>query len=161
MKNLTIYEQYFQQIVENYKLLKEFYHLDLFQFATFEQNLRSAKFKTPLLILESYNKDMFEGGKFNIHNSIKGALVILTNFNIRGLDAAKKTALLTDLELIIEQVMNRMLLDKQTNCHKMKGLVISSISISPTELIASSFKGFRMEFTIENIYKPELDANWQ
>jgi len=160
MKNLQEYEDYFKQIVENYEPLKQFYHIDLFKFREFEQDLRSKKFKTPLLLLETYDKDISDNGKFNINQTLKGAFVIIDNFDIRIIRDSEKTEFLTNLENIAKQVVNKMIIDKQTSCNALNGLVIKSFSISITELIATSFKGFRIEFSIKNIYKPTLDDNW-
>ena len=149
MNNLTKYEQYFQNIANQYKKIEDFYHIDLFEFDNFKNSLRGGNFQTPLLILETYNIGTVGNGQYNIHDIISGALVILGKFDIKQMKPEDKTIFLAEMEQITKEIRNKMIIDKRKNCHQLKGLIIASINIAKTETIASNFQGYRMEFTIE------------
>ena len=159
MNNLLSYELYFKQIYEKHNKLNGFYHIDLFEFDTFLKDLRGGKFKTPLLILESYNTGTLVNGQYNVHDVLQGALVVLGKFDIKTIKPESKTTFLAELEDIIKQVKNKMLLDKRIPCSDMIGLIPESITISRTETIANNFQGYRMEFTINLINEPKLNPN--
>ena len=149
MNNLNTYEAYFQEIVTNYSNLNGFYHIDLFEFDNFKNDLRGGKFQTPLLILETYNTGTLGNGQYNVHDVLSGALVIFGKFDIKLMKVEDKTTFLAEMETITKEVRNKMIVDKHKNCNAMKGLIIESINIAKTETIAGNFQGFRMEFTLE------------
>jgi len=161
MNNLIDYELYFKQISESYTKLKGFYHIDLFDFQNFLNDLRGEKFKTPLLILESYNTNTLYNGLYNINDVHHGAFTVLGNFDIKTLNPEKKTLFLSELEEITKQILTKMLMDKRSSqLNPMNGLIPESISISRTETVAGSFQGFRMEFTIETENEIKLSQEW-
>ena len=161
MNNLSEYESYFKAISQSYTKLKGFYHIDLFDFQNFLNDLRGSKLKTPLLVLETYNTNTIANGLYNIHDLQQGSLVILGNFDIKTLNPEKKTAFLSELEEITKQIRAKMLFDKRSSqCNPMSGLIPESISISRTETIAGNFQGFRMEFTIEAENEIKLSEDW-
>jgi len=161
MNNLTSYENYFKQIADNYPKIKGFYHVDLFELVSFLNDLRAGKFKTPLLVVESYDTNTSANGNYNIHDIQHGAILIIGCFDIKNLNPEKKTLFLTEMEEITKQVRNKMILDKRSaNCSVMKGLIVDSISISRTETIAGNFQGYRMEFVINSENEIELSNDW-
>ncbi len=159
--NLTEYENYFKnEIVEAYDRLNNFYHIDMFEFNSFIDDLRGAKFKTPVLVLESYNVGTIANSSDNVHDAITGALVILDKFDFKGLNKENKTMFLTQTEEIIKQVRAKMLIDSNKPCHLLYGLLPESISIGKTNVIAGKFQGFRMQFSIESPDNTELSEDW-
>jgi hypothetical protein len=162
MYDLTTYESYFKtEIVDKYPKIKGFYHIDLFDFDSFLNDLRGAKFKTPLLVLETYNTNTLANGLYNINDIQHGSFVLLGNFDIKLLNPTTKITFLTEIEEIVKQIRAKMLQDKRKGpCNIMHGLIPDSISISRTETIAGNFQGFRMEFLIESENEIQLSNDW-
>lgn len=148
--NLIQYEQYFNQIPIHFVLVSSFYHIDLIdEYESFIADLRSMKYKTPLLVLESYDLDTIAEKHDNIHDSFDGALLILDRFDVRNLTPYQRVTFLSEKEYIMKQIRRKMLEDKKAHLPEMQGLVADSFKIRKTELIASTYKGFRMTFRIE------------
>jgi hypothetical protein len=162
MLTLSTYEAYFnEQIVHKYSKLNGFYHIDMFEFDSFVNDLRSGIVKTPVLVLESYQVNTIAQKNDNIHNGLKGALTILGNFNLRQKASENKTAFLAEMESIIFQIRAKMLEDSKKACHVIYGLIPESITIGKTETIAGNFQGFRMSFAISDPDETELSTDWQ
>ena len=158
--NLIDYENYFEnEITARYNRLNDFYHIDMFEFDSFINDLRGGKFQTPFLALESYNIGTIAHNNDNIHDAISGALVIPDKFDHKRLSKAAKTSFLTETEEIIKQVRAKMLTDSMKPCHLFHGLLPDSISICKTNVIADNYQGFRMQFSIESPDNTELSED--
>jgi len=160
MNSLLLYESYFQQIAQSYTPIKSFYHIDLFDFNSFENDLRGMKYAAPVLILESYTADTIARHADNIHSELSGAIIILGQFDPKKLTKQSKTEFLSTLETHIKQIRAKMLDDHRHPCNPMYGLVPESVSWSKTETIAGTFQGFRMQFTIAVEDNVALNNNW-
>ncbi len=159
--NLIEYENYFEnEIVARYNKLNGFYHIDMFEFDNFINDLRGGKFQTPLLALESYNTGTRASHSDNIHDVISGALVVLDKFDFKRLNKEEKTVFLTQAKEIIKQVRAKILSDSNKPCHLLYGLLPESISIGKTNVIANNFQGFRMQFSFESPDNTELNEDW-
>jgi len=159
INSLSDYVKYFkEEIADRFTPLKDFYQIDMFEFKAFEDNLRGGKFKTPLMVLEHYNRNTIARFTDNVHDELHGALVILGKYDIRDTSPATRMQFLIDIETIALQVRLKMIMDHKTPCRPLKGLVIPSMQITKTETIANNFQGYRLEFTIEEKALFELDA---
>jgi len=155
------YEKYFEeQIVNKYEKLNSFYRIDMFEWDSFLNDLRHGKIKTPALILESYEEKSSATNNYNVNQHLTGALIILDKFDVHRKRKITKTLFLKNVQHIIKQVQTKMINDSTNNCEIMHGLNLSSFSIAKTDLIASSYEGYRMEFSISNPDGTGLDNFW-
>ena len=161
MNNLTQYESYFRdEIVTKYQRINGFYHIDMFEFDSFVRDLRGKKYEVPLLVLEPYTTGTIANYNDNICDAISGALVILGQYDPRtGKDEESKTAFLTSMEEITRQIKNKMIADKKIPYHPIRGLILPSISMAKTEVIANTFQGYRLSFSIETKADMELKTD--
>lgn len=160
MNNLNDYEEYFKNLTESYKRLKGFYHIDLFDFDSFAEDLRGNKFQVPLLILESYTIKTIANYSDNVHDSLDCALVILGRYDIRNKTVKNKTDFISEMEHITKQVRAKMIADHQSPCSPIYGLRPQTIDMNRTDSIAGVYQGYRMTFTIETKADVTLDNDW-
>lgn len=158
--DLLAYEGYFSNLVAISKKINSFYHIDMFEFKSFENDLRGGRFAAPMLILESYNLGTIAEKLDNITDVHDGALVLLGKFDPKLLNNANKTTFLAEVESIIRQIRTKMLNDKRIQCHFMNGLVPESMKIEKTDIIGGCFMGYRMAFTIESCNDNEIDGDF-
>lgn len=161
MLNLESYEAYFESdIVGKYTKLRSFYHIDMFDFDSFVNDLRGGIIKVPVLAMESYEVATVARKNDNIHNSFKGAITILNNFNVRTKTQINKTAFLAEIEKMMFQVRFRMLEDSKNACHILYGLLPESMIMQKTETLDGGFSGYRMTLEIAAPDETAPDENW-
>jgi len=162
MKEITFasYEEYFRNISRNFSVIKGFYTIDMFEFSTFLSDLRGKKFQTPLLLLEAYNLGTLAYSLDNVIDVYDGAIVIIDEYDPRNFTSDKKTETLVKLDYMAKQIRAKMLIDCKQMEYLMRGLEPESMELSPTEIIASTFKGIRMQFTINCANDISLSNDW-
>jgi len=162
MIDLTSYENYFKkEIFEKYPKLKAFHHIDLFERDTFFNALRDGKFKTPLLILETFDTGTLANGLYNINDILDGSILVINRFDVKQLNSEIKTTFLSECYDIVKQIRAKMILDKRSSpCNILHGLDVNSMEISRSETLAGTFQGFGLSFKIENDIEIQLSNDW-
>jgi len=162
MITVETYENYFKtEILDKYAKIKRIINIDLFDFDTFLNELKSYKTADyPILVLENYQVKTIANHQHNIHNALSCGLSVLNFFDVRKKDVLTKSAFLTEMEHIILQIRKKMLDDSERNCMFLSGLIPDSIGIGKTETLAGGYLGYRMSFFIEDTDTTELDNDW-
>ena len=131
------------------------------EFDNFVNELKTNKFQTPILLLESYTLGTIAPKLDNLHDSFEGAIVVLDKFDQRSLTKQQQSTFLADKEYICKQIRRKMLNDKMKHHPIMDGLQPETIKVEKTGIVGGTFKGYRMQFTIESPDNQQINpADW-